>query len=68
MDNLCLQKKSKIILFLLLCSCLFWLLGANMAQAGTHPRAIAHAGGAVQGDTVTNSNDAVEQAIANGYQ
>ena len=68
MDNLCLQKKSKIMLFLLLCSCLFWLLGANMAQAGTHPRAIAHAGGAVQGDTVTNSKEAVEQAIANGYQ
>lgn len=68
MDNLCLQKKSKIMLFLLLCSCLFWLLGTNMAQAGTHPRAIAHAGGAVQGDTVTNSKEAVEQAIANGYQ
>lgn len=68
MDNLCLQKKAKITLLLLLCSCMFWLLGTNIAQAATYPRAIAHAGGAVQGDTVTNSKEAVEQAIANGFQ
>ena len=57
-----------MILTALLCSCLFWTLQASGAQAAPYPRVIAHGGGAIQGESVTNSVEAVEQAIAQGYQ
>lgn len=69
MDNMYLQKNKPILfMLLLLFSCFFWLMQAASAEAGGYPRAIAHGCGAIQGDTVTNSQEALEQAIANGYQ
>lgn len=70
MDNRYLQKNRSFILMatLFVCSCLFWLGQTIPAEAGGYPRAIAHGCGAIQGDTVTNTQEALEQAIANGYQ
>lgn len=65
------RQKSKNVFFialLFLCSMLFWLGSGQAAQAGSYPRVIAHGCGAIQGETVTNSQEALEQAIANGYQ
>lgn len=65
-----LQKKRWILVIMLslLCGVLFWLQSAQSAQAASYPRVIAHGCGAVRGETVTNSLEALEQAIANGYQ
>ncbi len=52
----------------LLVSWLCWLLLSQPAQAAGYPRAIAHGCGAIQGDAVTNSQEAFEQTIANGFQ
>ena len=43
------------------------LAWVHPAEAESYPRVIAHGCGAIQGDTVTNSQEALEQAIANGY-
>lgn len=65
-----LQMKRIIFLIIggLLASWLGWLLWSQPAQAAGYPRAIAHGCGAIQGDTVTNSREALEQTIANGFQ
>lgn len=70
MNNMELQTKRVIFLLIggLLVSWLCWLLLSQPAQAAGYPRAIAHGCGAIQGDTVTNSQEAFEQTIANGFQ
>lgn len=70
MNNMELQVKRIIFLIIggLLASWLGWLLWSQPAQAAGYPRAIAHGCGAIQGDTVTNSREALEQTIANGFQ
>lgn len=63
------QKQAVYLLLTMLSiSCFFWMLSAAPAQAGAYPRAIAHGCGAIQGNTVTNSREALEQAIDSGYQ
>ena len=70
MNNMELQKNHFIlgIIGTLAVCCICWLLLGQPAQAAGYPRAIAHGCGAIQGDTVTNSQEALEQVIANGFQ
>lgn len=65
-----LQTRNRNVLLLWLClgGLLCWLLQGQPAAAAPYPRAVAHGCGAIQGDTVTNSQEALEQAIANGFQ
>ena len=57
-----------VAFFVFCCSLLFWLAGEQMAFAGSLPRVIAHGCGTIQGETITNSKEALESAISNGYQ
>ncbi len=52
----------------LLGACLLWSVLGSAAWADPYPRVIAHGGGSVQGEPGTNSLEALEQSIADGYR
>lgn len=62
------RMRKQLVILLCLGGLLCWLLQGQPAQAAAYPRAVAHGCGAIQGDTVTNSQEALEQAIANGFR